>query len=275
MLQENQCFFEGKTERSVLEALKLLPPLQKKKADRKKEQDDQSNEEDIGGKDNINKRIKDLLGPNFGGEKVRCLIMRDLDSHDKEDESTIKQGVVDCFRGIFQERGYDPKDFSLTPHEAFPNVFVFASTIPDVRVALHIAEYKYAEQFKNSTIDDYLLNLAVRSETTQQFIKKKKENRRKAFFDAMTGDDEIEKINKIAEAIIKKVLEEFPRLLQENNFPSMREAKQYLHIYSVVTQEFTPLTVIAKDIVRRATDKDKEEVLASLLAAIQFISTES
>jgi hypothetical protein len=261
MLSADSCFFEGDTERSVLETLKIIPRRQRAK--------------DEGGKSQINERIKNTLGPKLGGESVRCLILRDLDSHVNETSAAIKQSVVDCFRNLFRERGFDEKTFTLTPHTNHQNVFVFAAAIPDIKVALHVAEYKYAAQFKNATIDDYIVNLALRTETVQQLIRSKREARRKEFLEAMSGDDEAAKISQIAEAVVKKVLEEIPHLLQANNFPALKEAKQYLQVFSAITQEPKSPAVITKDIIQSATDNDKEEVLASLLVAINFVSSSS
>lgn len=259
MLSADSCFFEGATERAVLETLKIIPR--------------QLRDKDEGGKSQINDRIINTLGPKLGGEQVRCLILRDLDSHVNETPAAIKQSVVDCFKGLFRERGFDGKTVALTPHDSFPNVFLFEAVTPDMKAALHIAEYRYAKHLKNATIDDYILNLALRTETVQQLIKNKRDNRRKEFLDAAVGDDDAAKISQIAAAVIKKVLEEIPRLLQENNFPALKEAKQYLHIYSAVTQEHVSPAVITKDIIKNAATTDKEQVLASLFAAIQFIST--
>ena len=259
MLTSDSCFFEGWTEKEVLETLKVIPRQQRDK--------------DEGGKSKINDRIKNTLGPKLGGETVRCLILRDLDSHVDETPTKIKQSVVACFKGLFRERSFDEKIVALTPHENFPNVFVFEATSPDIKVALHIAEYKYSEKFKNSTIDDYILNLALRDETVQQLIKNKKDIRRTEFLDAMTGEDEATKFDQIAAAVIKKVTEEIPRLLQDNNFPALKEAKQYLQFFSAITQEPKSPSVITKDIIKCASDKAKNEILAPLFAALKFIST--
>lgn len=261
-MQNKDCFFEGATERAVLERLKLITPFKK--------------EIDEGGKDQINDRIKKVLGPKLGGEAVRCLIMRDLDSHVEETAQRIKQAVTDCFKSLFTERGFDEKTVALNPHTQFSNVYLFQATNLDIKVALHIAEYKHSANFKNSTIDDYILNLALRTETIQQVIKNKQESRRKEFLDclpAVEDEDEATKLSQIAQAIIKKVTEEIPLLLQGNNFPALKEAKQYLHFYSAVTQEHVSPAVLSKAIVKCSSEKDKEEVLASLFAAIEFIST--
>ena len=259
MLSSDSCFFEGATERAVLENLKVIPRQQRDK--------------DEGGKSQINDRIKNTLGPKLGGETVRCLILRDLDSHVDETSAAIKQSVVDCFKGLFRERGFDDAVVKLAPHEQFQNVFVFASASPNLKVALHVAEYKYKEQFKNATIDDYILDLALRTETVHQLIQNKKPIRRKEFLDALMGEDEVAKVNQIAAAVIKKVTEEIPRLLQDNNFPALKEAKQYLQFFSAITQEPKSPSVITKDIIKCASDKARNEILAPLFAALKFLST--
>lgn len=252
--------------------------MQEKRGEKKEEQStdtEQTDKADIGGKDKINKRIKRLLGPKFGGEKVRCLILRDLDLHDNETSAAIKQSVIDCFKNLFRERGFDEKLVVLNVHEKFPNLYLLEAKTPDIKVVLHIAENKYLANFKNSTIDDYILDLALRPETVQQLIADKRDIRKKEFFDCLpvvADEDEATKISKIAQAIIKKVVEEIPELLRKNNFPEIKEAKQYLQFYAAIAREPKSPPVIAKDIIKFASEKDKQQVLASLLAAIQFIS---
>lgn len=282
MMQERYCFFEGKTERFVFEGLGLLPPSQKKRVERNN--DEQNNEEsstvtrqaaqeDIGGKSKINDRVRKTLGPDItDNQKVRCLILRDLDSHDDETPASIKQSVVDCFKALFRERGFDDQGVNFKPHEQFSNVFLFEITAPDLKVALHIAEYKYSEQFIKSTIDDYILDLALRAETVQSLIKRKQNIRIKEFIEEIAGDSEEAKINQLANTIIKKVLEEIPQLLRENGFPPLKEAKQYLQYYSAITQEPKSPAVISKDVIKCASDEAKQTVLASLFATIQFLS---
>ena len=263
MLSNDQCFFEGDTERNVLEGLKVIP------------RQNPTRIKDEGGKSKINERIKNTLGPNLGSENIRCLILRDLDSHVNETSAAIRQSVIDCFKNLFRERGFDERLVTLNVHEKFPNLYLFETKIPNIKVALHIAEDKYLANFKNSTIDDYVLDLALRAETVQQLIADKRDIRKKEFLACLpvvADEDEATKIGKVAQAIIKKVVEEIPELLRKNNFPEIKEAKQYLQFYAAIAREPKSPPVIAKDIIKFASEKDKQQVLASLLAAIEFIS---
>ena len=119
-------FVEGDTETIILEKLKLTRPA----AVRRKS----------GGKGDINKRMIDALGPSLGVEPIRCLVMRDLDSHGGQIVDVIRDGVEQALRRMFDERGFASQDVSLIAHGGHDNVYAFRATEPNIKVALHIAQ---------------------------------------------------------------------------------------------------------------------------------------
>jgi len=96
-------FVEGETEAVIMEKLKLI----RSGAVRRK----------TGGKDDINKRMIDTLGPSLGVEPIRCLVMRNLDPHDGETVDGIRSGVEQALRRMFDERGFSSQNVSLIAHD--------------------------------------------------------------------------------------------------------------------------------------------------------------
>ncbi|MGH9833622.1 MAG: hypothetical protein ACREBD_07215 [Blastocatellia bacterium] len=235
-------FVEGNTETKVLEKLKLIEPVTTKP--------------ETGGKDDINKRMHDVLGPRLGVEPIRCLVMRDLDSHVKETSDGIRSGVEQTLRRLFDERGFVSQNVSLSPHDKHENVYTFQAIDPNIKVALHIAIYCCLDHFVKSTVDDYVLNLALRNHTPESFLQK---NRKRDWTIA-------------AEALIDKVQQEIPALLQKNGIPPLGEAKDYVRLYAAVLQMHTSPPVFAERALAHAQESDIREVFAPLLAAAQFLS---
>jgi hypothetical protein len=235
-------FAEGTTGAKILEKLKLIEPGAKKP--------------ERGGKDEINKLIIDVLAPGLGTEPIRCLVMRDLDSHVGETSEGIKNSVEGTLQRLFQEGGFDHKSVLLKPHSEHANVYTFQATDPDFKVALHIATYCCLNHFVKSTVDDYVLNLALRGNTAESFLQK---NRQRNWTIA-------------AEALIDKVRQEIPVLLQKNGIPPLGEAKDYVRLYAAVLQMHTSPPVFAERTLAHAQESDIREVFAPLLAAAQFLS---
>ncbi len=155
-------FGEGATEEKILAKLGL-PTLRKK-------------EPVAGGKAEINKRMADVLGPDLGRRPIRCLVMRDVDSHVGETVDRVKLSIEDALRRLFRERGFDSDCVSLQPLQKRPNVYTYQSSAPDIRIALHIADYRYSDQFIKSTVDDYVLKLAMRPATAKALLQEKRKN---------------------------------------------------------------------------------------------------
>src|SRR5262249_3812622 len=153
------CFCEGSTEENVLAKLGLakLP----RPADTRT------------GKNTINQRLKDVLGPKLGVEAVRALVMRDVDLHVGETPAAIKLSVENAFKNLFVERGFDATQVALNLHPTYSNLYIFQIDTPDVRLALHLADYRYSEQFIKATFDDYVLALALQTATAEAMLQEK------------------------------------------------------------------------------------------------------
>lgn len=235
-------FVEGNTEIKILERLKLADPDAVKQRP--------------SGKGDINKRMIDVLGPKLGNEPIRCLVMRDLDSHDRETVDGIRGSVEQALRRLFDERDFASESVSLRPHDKHENVFTFQATDPNVKVALHIATYHCLIHFTKSTVDDYVLNLALRYSTAESFLQKNRDR----------------KWTIGAEPLIHIVRREIPALLQRNGIPQLGEAKAYTRLYAAVLQMDTSPHVFAERTLAHAQESDIQEVFAPLLAAAQFLS---
>ncbi|NJL55744.1 hypothetical protein HC928_11515, partial [bacterium] len=83
---------------------------------------------------------------------------------DGETESRICQSINDAFKREFNKRDIEGIAVNLAPHPVHANVHVYEhfSNALNLRLAVHIAAYRWSENFKNCTIDDYLLKLALR-----------------------------------------------------------------------------------------------------------------
>jgi hypothetical protein len=182
--------------------------------------------------------------------------MRNLDSHDGETVDGIRSGVDQALRRVFDERGFSSQNVSLIAHDRHDNVSAFQAADPNIKVALHIATYRCLGHFVKSTVDDYVLNLALRYGTVESFLQ---ENRNRNW-------------NIGVETLINEVRREIPSLLQKNGIPQLREARDYARLYAAVLQMDTSPPVFAERTMAHAKEGDIQEVFAPLLAAAQFLS---
>jgi hypothetical protein len=235
-------FVEGNTELKILEKLKLACP--------------EAVRRNPGGKEEINKRMIDTLGPRLGAEPIRCLVMRDLNSQDGETVDGIRSDVEHALRRLFDERGFASQNVSFTAHDRHDNVFTFQAAAPNIKVALHIAARRCLDHFIKSTADDYVLNLALRYGTVESFLQ---ENRNRNWSIGADG-------------LINEVRREIPSLLQKNGIPQLREAKDYARLYAAVLQMDTSPPRFAERTLASAQESDIQEVFAPLLAVSQFFS---
>lgn len=228
-------FCEGQTEKNIVEKLATL-----------------ANPDFRGeGKGQVNTKMVDTLGPRLNlPESVRVLVMRDVDKDETTD--SIVQSVTDALQGMLQDRGF-AQEMKLRPHPNYPNVYLLTLINPDLRLALHLAVDKWNGNFINATIDDYVLTLALQRETVRKFLERKRWQQIKP------------------EQIIDKVTEHIPALLQENGIP-LREAKDYVRLYAAVIQEHTSPPVFASKTLGNASEVDKGDILAPLLAALDFLN---
>jgi hypothetical protein len=229
-------FCEGKTEQRVVEALKLPDVVCR----------------NVKGKDKMNREVNSILGPELGkaGANVRGVILRDLDEGEKEED--IVKSVTGQLQKTLAARGYKVLSIELTPHFAHENVYLLNLAAPNLRLALHIATLRFRESFKNATIDDYVLSLALREQTIIKLLTKKK-------WTHITP-----------EQIIRKVTTKIPDLLNANGIP-LREAKDYVRLYTAIMQMDTLPAYFPERILPRALQQDKEETFAALFAAFAFV----
>ncbi len=182
---------------------------------------------------------------------IRCLVLRDLDAHDGETPERIVQSLSDALRRMFAERGVQGVSPDLQPLSAHPNVFVWASAQPDIRVALHIADYCWNPAFSKATIDDYILGLALEPAIASELAKKIAIDR---------------------DRLITKITEELPAFLSQNGI-QLVEAKDYVRLYAAVIKADTLPPVFAEKTLSHA-DNDHAKISATfkpLLAAYAYL----
>lgn len=204
------------------------------------------------GKSQVNKLMVKTIGPLLSQRKaVRVLIMRDVDKG--ETPQSILQSVTNAVQKMLRERDFSAtaKAIKFQSHQNHPNVYLLTLTEPDFCLAVHLATYKWSESFGNATIDDYVLDLALRETTTESLLRKKKWSIQPT-------------------QVIRKVTDRIPALLQENDIP-LREAKDYIRLYVAVIQEEILPPAFAGSVTAKATDADKAEIFAPLLAALNFL----
>ncbi len=255
------CFCEGRTEENVLAALGLsdYPKIVNTPT----------------GKQAVRKRLKDLLGPKLGSEPVRALILLDVDLHTGETAANVKQSVEDTLKNLWRERDFEPNAVVLEPHVAAPNLYCFQADLPDVRIALHLAARRYDEQFIKATIDDYVLDLALRATTAEAMLTAKRaaEGRRREQYKGEARPHREWQIE--AAGLAKKVWQEIPALLKQNQIPPLQDAKSYLQFYTAVLQEPLPSAAFAKQVVKHARQEDLRQIFAALFTAVEFLKDAS
>lgn len=235
-------FAEGKTEEKVLAKLgtitdcRIFFPAPEKGGS--------------SGKDQLNKRITGMIMPNLEVNlPVRCLVLRDLDTHEGETIERIVQSVSDALRRAFPDRGLDASLVRLDRHPDYDHVFSLRIKKPDLCLALHIADFRWHKDFIKSTIDDYVLSLALNETTAGRM--------------AQAFDIE-------GKRLIRKISEEIPELMATNGIPLV-EAKDYVRLYAAVIKSHTSPPVFAEKTMAKAEERDIHRVFAPLLAALDLI----
>jgi hypothetical protein len=237
-------FSEGKTEKEIIEKLHqrgIIPYRPEERGG--------------GGDREMLRRLKVRLRAWFDlaqdqREPLLILVLRDLDTH-----RTIS-GLRDSISNIVRQH---ISDASLVVHPTHHNVFTLQAGISGLRLALHIASQRYHQGFIKSTIDDYVLNLALRGTTAQSLLQ-----------DCRSEDWTI-----TADQLMNKVRDEIPALLSQNGIPRLVEAKEYIRLYAALLQTHTSPPVFAQKAVAHARDDDLREVFAPLLAAVQSLEADS
>jgi hypothetical protein len=228
-------FAEGKTEEKVIERLKqFFPGFAFQTFDCK-------------GKDKINSEIVTKLGPLVGQQPVRALILRDKDSG--ETIARIIQSVDNGLKGILKQRGINTS-LQFQRVTGVWNAFVWDAVSIDFRLSIHIASRRSLRGLTKSTIDDLVLQLA---------------------FNPNVATTLAQNVHVGGQVIIQKVTKEIPMLLQQNGFPPLSEAKDYVRLYAAGTRMHTSPPVFAEVVLANTDDHLLQQNFASIIAAIEAL----
>ncbi len=191
-------------------------------------------------------------------ELLNILVVRDCDKHLKQTIEFVRDNTLEYIQPYFQNAVFQAD----TTHQ---NIFNLQIEAPTLKLVLHVADKKYMSDFIKTTVDDYVLDLALRLPTIKILLDKKKvegeRQKPKRDWQAVTED-----------GILNKVKSEIPALLLSNKIPPVIEAKELLRIYATVFQEHVSPAVIAGKLLANAEEKDIREVFAPLIAATQLLA---
>ena len=231
-----QVFAEGKTEEKVIEKLKQFFPGCTFQTF------------DCSGRDNINREIVTKLGPDIGQQPVRALIMRDKDPG--ETIKRIIQSVNQQGLGrLLQQRGINTS-LQFQRVAGVWNAFVWDAASIDFRLSIHIASRRSLRGLTKSTIDDLVLQLA---------------------FNPNVATTLAQNVHVGGQVIIQKVTKEIPMLLQQNGFPPLSEAKDYVRLYAAVTRMHTSPPVFTERVLANTDVHLLQQNFASIIAAIEAL----
>jgi len=241
-------FGEGRTEESVIRHLEPTTDLHLHYVN-------------VRGKDNFPQAIRDRLGPDLDEHSgVRFVILRDRDQG--EELADIQRSLQNAIQDALSERGYEVS-VQLVAHPAHSNVLISQTLQPSTRFALHVAQPTpdiNGWQFTKSTTDDYVLALALLPPVASRFIQQSH-------------------VTATPEDFRHKVLREVPDLFSRNGIP-LDEAKDLVGIYMAAarfvatrrTEQPDTFAGIVVDRARKYADDELRQVLASFLAAVQFVA---
>ncbi len=217
-------------------------------------------------KNPIKKTLEPLLDPNSDPRcKIRMVILRDWDR--EEELEDIQKSFTMLFSKVLSEQGWRADNVSFSNQLIeYSNILTLVTHVPDLRVALHIAQpapIAGMEEltFGNATTDDYILAAALLPQVVARFAK----------------------VAKLEEAALqRKVMQRFRELMDDNGVEDF-EAKDFLGAYmafarflkvgkSLEKHTFTD-TIIGRAI-KYAPDKIKEEIFASVIEAVSFVMAE-
>jgi len=183
-------------------------------------------------------------------ELLRILVLRDLD------EGRTIDGLCESTLNVVRRHHTSAR---LISHLNYDHVFTLQTDLSGLRLALHIANHRYHQEFIKSTIDDYVLNLALRPATAEALL----QNCRKEDWIITT------------DKLVSKVRDEIPELLRQNGIPKLVEAKVYVRLYAALLQMATTPAIFAGKVLEHAQTDDVQEVFAPLLAAVHFLGSDS
>jgi hypothetical protein len=180
----------------------------------------------------------------------KLLVLLDLDD----------KVIDDCCRSIIGvvKRFASDAEFDLLSKE-MNNVFTLRSGPSNLRLALHIASYRYQESFSIATTDDYVLDLAFREATAGKLLESCKRSDWTITADKLVG----------------KIRSEIPDLPRSNGIALLSEAKEYVKLYGAVLSLAVSPNFFAAKTLKHAKEEDIREVFAALIAAIEYLGSES
>jgi hypothetical protein len=247
-LMKLDAFYEGDTERNTIAQLMKRKMIASELVDRMKS-DDLQPENTGEGESNLIRKLNLQLKRWFDftprqPASLQILVLRDLDDKNPEAIRDSTLGVI---------RQYAPQaDFIA--HATHKNVFALQN-IPDLQVALHVANRKYQDDFAKATMDDYVLRLALCEKTAENLLSK---SRTKAW-------------TTTTKQLLDKIQTEIPALLIKNGIPKPDNAKAFLPFYTAVLQLKISPAVFAGKVIAHAEENDIREVFAALLAAVALL----
>lgn len=238
---KNEIIYEGQTEEKVCR--KIAEILQLSDTDFTS-----SN-----GKKNLHNLTRTKLRENLlKNQPFGLLILQDLDSHDEETEEKILQSQTDLLQRFFDERQITTDPFNFERNPTHPNVHTISIPDLDFCLVLHIATKRWHQNFIKSTIDDYVLELALRPDTVEKLA---------------------ESIPISPDKVIAKITQEIPDLLKANanGQDNLTEAKDYVRLYAAVLQLHTSPAVFAGKTMANAAEQDIRDVFQPLFTAFEFV----
>ena len=179
---------------------------------------------------------------------IRCLVLRDLDGHDGETPDRLVQSLTNALDRMLGKRGIKVKP-TFSPLPGYENQ-VFVCAIGDrLRVALHIATYRWRDDFQKSTIDDYVLDLALDKSVVKYFA---------------------EELRIKPDNVAEKIRRELPDLMNNNGI-TLNEAKDYIRMYAAVVKVHTSPAVFARKVLALADNNRTVDVFRSVVAALDSL----
>lgn len=254
MSREIIVLIEGKTEEETLKALKEKRKIHYEKPERCRPPE-------------FRTKIKNYLEPHLKEsppveDSIGIVVIRDCDSgkcpddYKKSTENAIKESLKDA--GIREK-------VELLQHPEHLNIFFVKKKNLNFTVILHVAQNRSIEgidtsNFKNSTTDDYILDLAMRIKTIEnldEFIEAKQKNPKL-----------------IPEEVQKKIKSEIFGILQKNGIV-LKEAKSFVNLYIAVLQIGGEGSLRYRElpgkVIEHAREEDIKEVFDSWIAAFNII----
>lgn len=244
-------FGEGNAEENVCNGLKKLTEFQFQYLSAK------------GNTRSVNTTFTSTISPFLQEEeKISYVILYDLDSHENKTEESILDSILGKggLQKIDKFRTINFRDF-IIQNLNYSNLYTLLIPEINFRLAIHIANKRWKQNFEKSAIYDYVLKLALMPKTVTNLLA----NINKAKT----------KINIPSSKIFDKITKEIPDLLKVNadGKDDLLEAKDYVRLYAAVLKLHTSPAVFAAKVMENADVQDIREVFGALIAAFEFVSS--